>query len=42
MSEVVEQSDPDLIKSSVAEILNSIPADVILVAASKTRTPEEV
>lgn len=42
MSEVVEQSDPDLIKSSVSEILNSIPADVILVAASKTRTPEEV
>lgn len=42
MSEVIEQSDPDLIKSSVAAILNSIPADVILVAASKTRTPEEV
>lgn len=42
MSEVVEQIDPDLIKSSVSEILNSIPAAVILVAASKTRTAEEV
>jgi len=30
------------IKVTVAEFLNSIPPDVILVAASKTRTPEEV
>lgn len=42
MLEIVSQSDTDIIKSSVSEILNSIPADVILVAASKTRTPEEV
>jgi len=30
------------IEVSVAEFLNSIPPDVMLVAASKTRTPEEV
>lgn len=42
MLEVVEQSDLDLIAESVSEIIDSIPADVILVAASKTRTTEEV
>jgi hypothetical protein len=31
-----------IIKESVAKILNSIPPDVFLVAAAKTRTPEEV
>jgi len=30
------------IEKSVIEILKSLPADVLLVAASKTRTPEEV
>jgi len=32
----------DIITLSVNEIKNSIPADIILVAAAKTRTPEEV
>jgi len=31
-----------IIKESVAKILNSIPPEVFLVAAAKTRTPEEV
>ncbi len=31
-----------VIKESLAEIRNSLPADVELVAAAKTRTPEEV
>jgi len=39
MSEII---NADIIEESVAEILNSIPADIILVAAAKTRTPEEV
>jgi pyridoxal phosphate enzyme (YggS family) len=39
MSEV---SSIDTIEASVTEFLNSIPSDVMLVAASKTRTPEEV
>jgi len=39
MSEV---SSIDTIESSAAKILDSIPANVTLVAASKTRTPEEV
>ncbi len=30
------------IKKSVIEFLNSVPPDVLLVVASKTRTPEEV
>jgi len=31
-----------IIEESVAEIMNSLPADILLVAASKTRTPEEI
>ena len=31
-----------IIKESVSKILNSIPPDVFLVAAAKTRTPEEL
>lgn len=42
MSEIIEQAEIDLIKTSVTEIVNSIPPDVMLVAASKTRTAEEV
>ncbi|MBN1300674.1 MAG: YggS family pyridoxal phosphate-dependent enzyme [Melioribacteraceae bacterium] len=42
MSEIIEQAEIDLIKTSVNEIVNSIPPDVMLVAASKTRTAEEV
>lgn len=42
MSEIIEQAEIDLIKASVTEIVNSIPPDVMLVAASKTRTAEEV
>lgn len=42
MSEIIEQSEIDLIKTSVTEIINSIPPEVMLVAASKTRTAEEV
>jgi len=42
MSEIIEQAEIDLIKTSVTEIINSIPPDVMLVAASKTRTAEEV
>lgn len=42
MSEIIEQAEIDLIKTSVTEIVNSIPPEVMLVAASKTRTAEEV
>ncbi|MBZ0180432.1 MAG: YggS family pyridoxal phosphate-dependent enzyme [Melioribacteraceae bacterium] len=42
MSEIIEQAEIDLIKTSVTEIINSIPPEVMLVAASKTRTAEEV
>ncbi len=42
MSEVFSEIDTDIIRASVSEIINSIPSNVILVAASKTRTPEEV
>jgi len=38
----IDLAESQLIKSSVTEILNSIPSDVLIVAASKTRTPEEV
>lgn len=42
MSEIIEQAEIDLIKTSATEIVNSIPTEVMLVAASKTRTAEEV
>ena len=42
MSEIIEQAEIDLIKTSVTEIVNSIPPDVMLVAASKTRIADEV
>ncbi len=42
MSEVISNIDTDIIKASVSEIINSIPPNVIPVAASKRRTPEEV
>lgn len=32
----------NIIKESVLKIINSLPADILLVAAAKTRTPEEV
>ena len=32
----------EIINESVIKIMNSLPADIILVAAAKTRTPEEV
>jgi len=41
MSEI-NLNEFDTIKASVNGILNSISPDVLLVAASKTRTPEEV
>ena len=31
-----------IIEESVTEIRNSLPTEVLLVAAAKTRTPEEV
>jgi pyridoxal phosphate enzyme (YggS family) len=39
---MLEISNTDTIEESVTELLKSIPPGVLLVAASKTRTPEEV
>ncbi len=39
---MLEISSTDTIEGSVTELLKSIPPSVLLVAASKTRTPEEV
>ena len=42
MPELDSNIDINIIGASVSEIINSIPANIILVAASKRRIPEEV
>ncbi|MDD3558816.1 MAG: YggS family pyridoxal phosphate-dependent enzyme [Melioribacteraceae bacterium] len=39
---MLKRNNSEIIKTSVTEIVNSIPPEVMLVAASKTRTAEEV
>lgn len=39
---MLKRNNSEIIKTSVTEIINSIPPEVMLVAASKTRTAEEV